>query len=367
GLCVVHDPAAGKAEIFDFLAGAAKRHGAYAVPGNVSGFSFLQSSYGRLPWAQVISPAERAAAAGFPISQALSTRLASTQDYIRLDAGLSAEFLDESGHVKPAGSIVVAPELADTLSKIRTEGAAVFYRGDIASELIAYTNTGSNGFSTDDLAAYSPRRITPNSVRMGDDTVFFPPTDLGAGKYAAALLSRLLDAEGHPAATNNLGGSVAAATKATMDASGVGSLPRDFGATGFASEDSNGMATACAVTMNGPFGSGHTASGTGIILAAAPNTDQSSQASTFLTPAIAANADKITSFAGAGAGGPNGTAAIALALLELTAGKDIAAPGALHSTGLAPYDTVNVIACQNGVCAALADPGAHGLGASGSP
>jgi gamma-glutamyltranspeptidase / glutathione hydrolase len=367
GLCIVHDPVHSKTEAIDFLAHQPSRGGAYAVPGNVSGFSLLQSIYGRLPWQRVISPAEGAAAAGFPISEALAARLASSQDYIRLDAGLSAQFLDESGHVKPVGTIVTSPALAETLSQIRSLGPEAFYRGGIASQLVAYSSGEGGGISADDLAAYEPRRVAPNTVRVGGESAFLPPPTTGAGKFAGALLSRLTDAAGHPMPKNNLGASVAAATRATMDAFGLSSLPKDLGATGFAAEDTDRLSVACAVTMNGPFGTAHTAKGTGVTLATAPNSAQTGLAAAFLTPVIATNSESSISLAGAGAGGPNGTAAIALALLQLANGADVATPGLLHSTGIAPYDTVNVIACQNDICIALPDPGAHGLGAAGGP
>src|SRR6202051_3298209 len=103
GLCIVDDSARSRMEAFDFLARDAGHDGPYAVPGNVAGFALMQASYGRLPWQRVVSPAEGAAAAGFVISQALAARLAGSQNVIRLDAGLAAEFLDETGHVRPAG------------------------------------------------------------------------------------------------------------------------------------------------------------------------------------------------------------------------------------------------------------------------
>ncbi|HEX4157049.1 MAG TPA: gamma-glutamyltransferase [Rhizomicrobium sp.] len=365
GLCIVHDPLHSRTEAFDFLPRELGKGGAYAVPGNVSGFSLLHTAYGRIPWQRVISPAESSAAAGFPISEALAARLASSQDLIRLDAGLSAEFLDESGHVKPLGTIVAASALADTLSQIRSQGPAALYRGAIASELVAYSRGEGGGITADDLAAYAPSRVAPNSIRIGDETVFLPPSPTGAGEFAAALLSHLVDSGGQPIGIENLAKSVAAATKTTMDTFRLNSLPRDLGATGFAAEDPDGLAVACAVTMDGPFGSAHTATGTGITLASAPGSAQTGLAAAFLTPVIAKSSGGATSLAGAGAGGPNGTATIALALLELAAGRDVTRPGVLHSTGIAPYDTVNVIGCQNGICTALPDPGAHGLGAAG--
>ncbi|MGH6877624.1 MAG: hypothetical protein ACREHV_09645, partial [Rhizomicrobium sp.] len=210
---------------------------------------------------------------------------------------------------------------------------------------------------------YMPQRSEPTTIRLGNQTAFLPPAGTGAGRFAGALLSRLVNSQGQLAVNDGLGASLAAATKATLESYGIASLPRDLGATGFAAEDPSGMAVACAVTMNGPFGSGHTANDTGITLANAPNAGQIGLAAAFLTPVIAIS-DGSVSLAGAGAGGPNGTAGIALALLELARGEDITRPGVLRSTGIAPYDTVNVIGCQNGICTALPDPGAHGLAAA---
>ncbi len=370
GLCIVRDSATGKTAQFDFLARDAKADakgaGDYAVPGNVSGFSLLQATYGRLPWQRVVSPAEGFAAAGFPVSRALAARLEQSQDVIRLDATLSAEFLDESGHVKTAGTYVVAPMLGQTLSAIRTFGPAGFYRGPVANGIASYANAAGGGPTSADLLSYTATRSAPASMTIGDEAVFLPSADIGAGKFAQALFSHLADAQGQITAGDNLGGAVASATKATMDAFGLASLPRDLGATGFAAEDGDGQAVACAVTMNGPFGSGHSANATGVTLARAPHLDRAGLAAGFLTPVIATSGDQLA-LVGAGAGGPNGTAAIGLAVLELARGVDVTQPGAVRSTGIAPFDTVNVIACQNELCTAIPDPGALGLGAVGTP
>ena len=67
--------------------------------------------------------------------------------------------------------------------------------------------------------------------------------------------------------------------------------------------------------------------------------------------------------AGAGAGGPNGTAAIAYALTRIAGGDEVLSRKDLRSTGVAPYDTVNAIVCSGRTCVALPDPAANGLGA----
>jgi len=363
GVCVVHDPVRSANETFDFLARNAAHGGDYAVPGSVGGFALLQSSYGRLPWQRVVAPAEGFAAAGFRISHALAARLGQSQDVIRLDVGLAAEFLDESGRVRPAGALVTAPALAQTLSAIRSLGPNGFYRGPVADRIVAYSGAQGGTISSGELAAYAPGRSAAKLVKVGGEIAYLPAESTGAGKFAGALLSHLVDGQGDIVASDNFTSTVATATKATLDAFGIASLPRDLGATGFAAMDSSGQAVACAVTMNGPFGSGHTAEGTGVTLAHATGSGQANLAPEFLTPIVALSGNDL-SLAGTGAGGPNGAAAIAYALLKVARGEDVNQPGALHSTGIAPYDTVNVIVCQNGSCSATPDPGASGLGAS---
>jgi len=119
---------------------------------------------------------------------------------------------------------------------------------------------------------------------------------------------------------------------------------------------------ACAVTMNGPFGSGHTAQGSGIALARAPSSGPAGLSVAFLTPVIATDKDGKLLMAGAGAGGPVGTASMADALVRLGKGEIVTRRGS--TKGITLYDTVNAIVCQSGNCTALPDAGASGLGAA---
>lgn len=363
GICIVYNSTPQKVEEFDFLPRDAAGGGPYAVPGNVAGFALLQSVYGHLPWQRVVSPAESLAATGFPISQALNARLDTNQDIIRLDAELAREFLDEAGHLKPAGSIVNAPALAQTLSQIRVEGADALYKGPIADQIEGYAHAQGGDITAAELSSYRPERNVPSRLPVVGTFAFLPSDRVGAGQYARALLARLVDGQGQIVDADHTGAAVASATKATLDSFNVASLPRDLGATGFAVIDPSGQAVSCAVTMNGPFGSGRSAGDSGVALAAAPKSGNGGLSPAFLLPAIATSADAVT-FAGAGAGGPNSTAMIGRALLDLAKGNNLIQPGVLGVTGLEPFETINIIQCKDGVCAAVADPKAFGLGAA---
>jgi gamma-glutamyltranspeptidase/glutathione hydrolase len=365
GICIVHDPANNKSEEFDFVDRDSAGGGSYALPGNVRGFAVMQSAYGTLPWQKVVSPAEGYARTGFPISRALSERLAELGNVVRLDAGLAREFLDESGQPKTPGTLVNNPDLADTLSAIRQYGADAFYSGAVSRKIVAYSTAEGGGILPGEFATYKATRNTPRVIQMGSDYVFLPAPRTGAGAFAGGLFDNLVRAQETDVGSKDKQAAVLYAVQQTVRDFKLAELPKDLGATGFAATDTRGQAVACAVTMNGPFGSGHTALGTGVTLARAPSSSGVGLAAAFLTPIIASpRGDAPPVLAGAGAGGPNGSAAIAYALTRVASGEEILTRKDLRSTGVAPYDTVNAIICSDGVCAALPDPSANGLGAS---
>ncbi|HUO89336.1 MAG TPA: gamma-glutamyltransferase [Rhizomicrobium sp.] len=365
GICIVRDAARNRSEEFDFLARDSAAGGAYAVPGNVRGFGEMQATYGALPWQRDVTPGEGYAAAGFPISHALFARLTAAQDVIRLDASLANEFIDESGATKPIGTVVSSPELAQTLAAIRMGGPNAFYRGTTGARILAYSSLQGGAMGVPELAHYGVMRSSPQLMQIGNETVLLPSARTGAGAFAGTLFDTLNRALGTSVGENDLQASVVVAVKQALARFNVTALPKDLGATGFAAIDANGQSVACAVTMNGPFGSGHTAQGTGVTLARAPSSGDQGLAAAFLTPVIALEGSGMA-LAGAGAGGPNATASIGYALARLARGEPLSQRGDLRSTGVAPFETINAIVCQSGACVALPDPAANGLGASGS-
>lgn len=364
GVCVVH--AGQQNTTFDFEPAEARTGGIYAIPGNVSGFSRLQAIYGRLPWQRVVSPAESFAGVGFRITRALETRLSDSANVVRLDATLSAEFLNESGQIKPVGSRITARALAQTLSEIRTEGPDVLYRGALAHDIVSYSAAQGGAIAAADLEAYAPVRSSAQLARVAGTDAYLASSSTVGGRYIRAVLSHLVDAQGQTEARGReLTPQVFSAAKNAYLANNAAPLPPDLGETGFAAVDGGGMAVACGVTMNGPFGSGHTVPSTGVTLANSPDAGPAGLSDMFLLPLIDVSDGQI-SLAGAGAGGPDGSAAMLVALLQVANGESSIAPGFLQPTGREPQETVNVIGCRNGLCAAEADPRGFGLGAGGS-
>ncbi|MBV9693204.1 MAG: gamma-glutamyltransferase, partial [Alphaproteobacteria bacterium] len=213
-----------------------------------------------------------------------------------------------------------------------------------------------------EIAAYRAQRSKPLELSMGETQIALPGASTGAGIFAGKLFAEILRAELAQSGNANTEAAVVEGTKRALSGFAVSDLPHDLGATGFAATDNSGQAVACAMTMNGPFGSGHSVPGVGVTLARAPASSTAGLASAFLTPVLATDAQGNLALAGAGAGGPVGTASIADALARLAKGEAVTRRASNAANGDTLYDTVNAILCQNDSCTALPDAGASGLG-----
>jgi gamma-glutamyltranspeptidase/glutathione hydrolase len=110
-------------------------HRIVAVPGTVAGLEVAHERYGKLPWAQLVAPAETLARDGFALGSRLAQNLASASAKIAA-FGPAAEIFLYNGQPYQAGGLLRQNDLAATLGRIAARGANGLYRGETA-ELIA--------------------------------------------------------------------------------------------------------------------------------------------------------------------------------------------------------------------------------------
>jgi len=118
GACVVHDAAKGRSEVLEFLSAEPS-----SSPMLARGLAALQVRYGTKSWSSAVAPAENAARFGFTVSKTLADDLNQHGATLMVDATALGVFLDRRRQFLIAGADVRFPQLADTLSKLRTEGA----------------------------------------------------------------------------------------------------------------------------------------------------------------------------------------------------------------------------------------------------
>ncbi len=129
-------------------------HLAVGVPGTVAGLKAMHDRYGNLNWSQVLQPSIVMAAQGIPVSDRLQHAIRSSQDSLSQNPAAADIFL-VAGQPPDVGHILKQADLARTLRQISQE-ADSFYRGDIAGA-IAKDMAANDGLVTrSDLETYRP-------------------------------------------------------------------------------------------------------------------------------------------------------------------------------------------------------------------
>ncbi|SMG13891.1 gamma-glutamyltransferase [Paraburkholderia susongensis] len=121
---------------------------AVAVPGTVDGMWEAQRRFGKLKWKQVLAPAIHYATDGFQVD----SRLPQRRDVAAKSFAGRTNFDAYFANLK-AGATLRQPELAQTLSRIASDGGREFYEGHTA-ELIAQQMYGHGIVTKQDLMQY---------------------------------------------------------------------------------------------------------------------------------------------------------------------------------------------------------------------
>jgi gamma-glutamyltranspeptidase/glutathione hydrolase len=254
-------------------------------------------------------------------------------------------------------------ELASTLGLVRSRGVGALYGGDGARTFSEAIADAGGRVSIDDLRNYRPAVKDAMSVTTDWGVLRLPSEDVGAGAFAKAVWDGLQSIPaGDGAAATRLAGQTARQLGAPAD------LPDNMGSTGFVVASAQGDAVACAVTMNGHFGTGRTASGMGVVLASSPEAPVQGLAPAFLAPVLATRAnDNALLFAGASGGSPAAVSAVQQVARQ-TLGGSTKVSAALGSATPGTGTLVNALVCPAGLpfgfpsCEFGVDPDGAGVG-----
>ncbi|WP_066360985.1 gamma-glutamyltransferase family protein [Herbidospora mongoliensis] len=147
------------------------------VPGCVDGWLALHTRFGRLPLAEVLAPAIRLAATGFPASPLLAP-----------GASFIGTLQSDYASVKSVGDPIRRPGAARALEAIAKSGRTGFYQGEFGQGLL---KLGAGEYTEDDLDREQADWVTPLSTRVfGHDVHTIPPNSQG---YLLLLALRILE------------------------------------------------------------------------------------------------------------------------------------------------------------------------------
>lgn len=127
------------------------------VPGTLALMELAHRLHGRLPWKQLVAPAQDLAEQGFEVSPRLAGAIADQAAELAAFPATGSYFLDREGAPRGVGTILRNPAFAATLRQIASEGSAPLYRGRLGDAIVeAVRNAPINPgvMSREDLAGY---------------------------------------------------------------------------------------------------------------------------------------------------------------------------------------------------------------------
>jgi gamma-glutamyltranspeptidase/glutathione hydrolase len=134
------------------------------VPGTPMLLAELHKHAGRLAWAELFETPIRMAEDGFAVSPRLASSVTASADSLSRFEATRGYFLAGLAQAVATGEPLKNPDYAQTLRIFRDGGAAAFYSGPIAKDIVATVQgaPGNPGMLTlDDLAAYRVRIKPP--------------------------------------------------------------------------------------------------------------------------------------------------------------------------------------------------------------
>lgn len=153
-------------------------HLAAGVPGSVAGM-FAALKYARLPFKKLIQPAIDLAENGFVITDAEARTFNSSKDaFIKLNTVVP--LFVKNTPWKP-GDTLYQKDLANTLKRIRDNGAKGFYEGETAKLIVGEMKRGNGIITVADLKNYKAIVREPLIFNYKDNTIVTMPLSSSGG------------------------------------------------------------------------------------------------------------------------------------------------------------------------------------------
>ena len=159
------------------------------IPGAVNAWETLLAAHGTKGLGELLQPAIRFAAEGWPVHSKVSWDWKRAEEKLRKNA---AHAFLPNGRAPVAGDLFVQPQLAETLRAIARNGAKAFYEGPIAADMVA-TLRGRGGLQTEaDFAGglTNAQFVTPISIPWRGYEVFQCPPN-GSGMLVLMMMGIL--------------------------------------------------------------------------------------------------------------------------------------------------------------------------------
>lgn len=165
-------------------------HLAAGIPGTIAGL-FQTMKYAKLPFTKLIQPAIDLAEKGYVITEREAASLNSLQEDLKKYNTTTTVF-QRSAKWK-AGDTILQTDLANTLKRIRDNGAAGFYQGRTADLIVEEMKRGGGIITLNDLKSYTAKWRTPHQFTYKGYTVVGMPMPSSGGTLLHQMLKMVED------------------------------------------------------------------------------------------------------------------------------------------------------------------------------
>ena len=162
---------------------------AVTVPGAVDGWQKLADKFGRKKLSEDLAAAIATARGGFPVPEITASYWNGEVDLLRANEAATKTYLPGDRAPK-TGEIFRNEDLAWSLQQIAEHGRDAYYKGEIASKILAAEKMHNGPMVEEDLAKYSAEWVEPISTTYRDWTVYELPPN-GQGLAALEMLNIL--------------------------------------------------------------------------------------------------------------------------------------------------------------------------------
>ncbi len=163
---------------------------AAGIPGTVRGLHALWKARGSLPWADLLAPAIALAGEGFPVPPSLARALQGSRNLLGAFPS-SRQIFFQGDEPLAEGERLVQKDLAATLQRIAAEGPDEFYLGETARRLATAMARDGGLIRVDDLDGYRVETRTPIHFSFRGYEVFSMPPPSSGGILLAEILQIL--------------------------------------------------------------------------------------------------------------------------------------------------------------------------------
>ncbi len=163
-------------------------YGSVCVPGLGAGLWAAHQKWGKKAWPETVAPAVALARQGFRILPKSREHFAEQEKKLRRGDAEIARLYLPAGKLPAVGTLLANEDLARTMEAFAREGRDGFYRGPVATAIVAASQKGGGVLTLEDLANYEARITEPIvSTFRGHTLVCAPPPASGAALFLPIL------------------------------------------------------------------------------------------------------------------------------------------------------------------------------------